>query len=166
MNKSPTDYQASMLWMGKILVRYAGCASFRIRSDVYLRVTVDKLPVHFDVLEVGDVLRCSADVVNVPPVKQRTHWRRCVELANLMAADPGYGRFAVTEMGHGCRVQWHMQVPAVLLESPDEVIGGVMKLGIEELVLGFKRYLHLLESADSYVSAVYDYDDTRPTGRA
>ena len=166
MDTEQKSYHAAMKRLGSILTVYAGCMSYRIRNDVYLHVKADVLPVQFDAFMVNELLRFSSTVVNLPEVKQRTHRQRAVAMANYIADNPGYGRFAVTEPGFGCRVQWHMQIPAVIIESADADVGMILRPAIEELRSGFIRFLRLFESTETYVSEVFDYDDTRPTGRA
>jgi hypothetical protein len=112
------------------------------------------------------MLLFSATVCSVPEERHRTHYRRCLELMNLMAQERGHGRFYLTEVGVGCRVEWVMALPEVMLDGEIEHFVTALQLGIERLAVNTSRFYRLFESTEGYVSDIYDYDDVRPHGRA
>ncbi len=114
----------------------------------------------------GDVIKFSGMVCELPVKRQRTHYRRCQELIELISEELGYGWFYLTEVGHRCQIVWLMELPSSLLDADGSNLVTALRAGVERLAANTSRFYRLLESTEGYVTDIYDYDDKRPYGRA
>ncbi len=161
------EYRRSLNRLRDALVQVDAGWRVSIYRQVYVQVASSNPYVPRFTGFIGNhLIRCTGVVCEVPEERQRTHYRRCLELMNLIAQDSGYGRFFVTELGHGCRVEWVMELPETLLQDDGDYLVQAIRLGIERLAANTSRFYRLFESTDGYVSAIYDYDEVRPFGRA
>ncbi len=161
------EYRRSLNRLRDALVQVDAGWRLRVYHQVYIQVVGGNPYVPRFTGVIGEhMIKFAGTVCELPKQRQRTHYRRCQELMNLIAQDSGYGRFYVTEPGHGCRVEWAMELPEAMLQDEGDYLVLALRLGIERLAANTSRFYRLFESTEGYVSAIYDYDEMRQVGRA